>query len=186
MQAQTPSIRERAEDGEQCTLCNFQVSLHDYFEFPAQSVVHSPTARSVSPPLDHHQKLEHSHSQAMISPPRWPAAGDTDFPGERVYADIECLSLKVGLWKRAWGGMSNWDNQRDRYLDCELTEDGMQGYLEQVELGNDMLDECFMLLRAHNSQGSLDAFHLASQIITFSTDIATGLERLRIADLDTA
>jgi hypothetical protein len=82
--------------------------------------------------------------------------------------------------------MSNWDIQRDRYLDSELSEDGIQGYLEHVELGHNMLDECFVLLWAHNSRGSVDAFDLASRIITFSTDLATGLERLRTGILDTA
>jgi hypothetical protein len=116
------------------------------------------------------------------------AAGcDSAFSGENVNANIEYLSRKVGLWSEAYGGMDHWDSLRGKYVNSQLSHIEMQGYLDLVALGNDTLDECFILLQLSDSRHSVDnAFHLASRIIALSLVIYIGLERLHLAGRDTA
>jgi hypothetical protein len=82
--------------------------------------------------------------------------------------------------------MNHWEGVRDKYVNSQLSHVEMQEYTDHVVLGHDTLDECYMLLRSSDTRESVDAaFHLASRIITLSSELSTGLEHLRLALTET-
>jgi hypothetical protein len=101
--------------------------------------------------------------------------------GESINADVRSLTMRVDLWKGAWGGINHWDSHRDKCVDCELSQDDIQRYLDHLAVGNDLLDACFILLQSSDAKLRADnAFQLASQVVSLATDLSTGLERLRL------
>jgi hypothetical protein len=141
---------------------------------------------SVSQQVESTQKHGQLDPQDKISLSSQPAGCDAAFSGESIDADIDYLSKKVALWSEAYGGMEHWDSLRGKYVNSQLSHVEMQGYLDLVALGNDTLDECFILLRSSDRRDSVDtAFHLASRVIALSSRLSTGLERLRLAGRDT-
>jgi hypothetical protein len=82
--------------------------------------------------------------------------------------------------------MSHWGERRARYVSSRLFPAERQEYECQIVTGNNLLDEGYILLASpcKPPDDPTSAVHLASKIITTATDLSTGLERLRVADVD--
>jgi hypothetical protein len=124
--------------------------------------------------MEREAKLAAMHQSRIPAQAIIPPAFDVDV--------VDDLWARVAAWKRQWLGMNLWDEQRKKYVTSTLDPVEVEDYKNQLSLGNDLLDECYVLLTGPGQQiEGMDAvINLARRIITVAIVLSTGLERLRV------